>query len=210
MTRDKDIITYSLNFVEGEIMGMYVSTSLETIYKNLFVNAKRAAKRKPTDVTHGIKIVIFGCFMLEAKSNSVLENILRLDIQTEQLSGATWEVLKRTNILKKIELICVAGNNTHLQKIDGIKGQLENVFNLRNRLAHYKNEKEQIASKISHIEAKNIFSEFPVPKLSQQLSWESTSKFAEIISQANNLLSNVDNWVSQKNGIRNTIEKINL
>ena len=203
MKRDHDVIQYSLDFVEGEIKGMYISTALDSIYKQMFNNAKRSAKRKPTNVIHGVKLIVFGCFMIEAKANSILEQVLKLEIENNKFSTETWKILKRSNVLKKIELICSSGSVSHLEQFKDIKSSLENVFNLRNRLAHYKNEKEQIASAITHDDAMKLFATWPIPSVSKQLSWENTSQHVDTISYTNRLLSKINTWVKKKSGVQN-------
>ena len=51
-----EIRAVTLNFDEGKITGVFINSVLDSIYLKLFQNARRGAKRKPSDIEHGVKI----------------------------------------------------------------------------------------------------------------------------------------------------------
>ncbi|MCX5798223.1 MAG: hypothetical protein NTU90_01425, partial [Proteobacteria bacterium] len=58
-----------IKFEEGEVTDVLLRADLNQTYRALFMNACHAAKHSQNNVAHGVKIVIFGAFLIEAQAN---------------------------------------------------------------------------------------------------------------------------------------------
>ena len=164
----------------------------------LFQNARRGAKRHPLDIEHGIKLVVFGCFFLEAKVNKEVRNILNHESDKEMYVSALWKSLKKRNFLEKIELLISVSPQKQQQKIILLRQKIKEVFDLRNRLAHFKDEPKQHAKRATRDDVHEFIDNLPIPELNQELMWDKTKIHAETISKTNKWLNNFRNITSTK------------
>lgn len=193
-----EIREITLSFKEGEITGIFLNSSLDHMYMKLFQNARRGAKRHPLDIEHGIKLVVFGCFFLEAKVNKEVRNILNHESDKEMYVSALWKSLKKRNFLEKIELLISVSPQKQQQKIILLRQKIKEVFDLRNRLAHFKDEPKQHAKRATRDDVHEFIDNLPIPELNQELMWDKTKIHAETISKTNKWLNNFRNITSTK------------
>lgn len=138
----------------GKITGVYLNPNLDKYYKRLYVNAFRSVKKDPNKVEHGIKLIVFGAFYVEAISNELYQKMLSIEIKNEHLYGAIWNITKRLKILDKLYLVTEA---VKINKNESKKflSDVQKLFDLRNRLAHLKDEDEVYESYLSTLTAEN-------------------------------------------------------
>ena len=136
--------SFILDFEKGEIKDIWLRANLDETYKTLFKNACQAAKHNPKNVGHGIKIVIFGSFWLEAYANEVMRLILNREIDSVSLWKTIWDRLKRLSIQDKFDFFYQISPANIRQKYKDLKRPIKELFDLRNRLAHFKDEPESI------------------------------------------------------------------
>ena len=80
--------------------------------------------------------------------------------------------------------------------------RLRSVFDLRNRLAHFKDEDKLLTESSSLEEAIKLISTLPVPDINQELMWLKIKEYAETISETNRWLNSVYRTYCSRNKIR--------
>lgn len=200
----------TVNFEKGNITGISLNAQLDTIYKKLFQNARKSARRRPHDIEHGIKIIIFGCFWLEAHCNQTFKAILEMETKDNKFGTSIWKRLKRSNIFNKLEIIKDFSSKQQKDKYINFQSRLKSVFDLRNRLAHFKDEEEILSEATSLEEAMNVISTLPIPDINHELMWPQIKHYAETISEANKWLISVYQTYRTRNGIKHQKKKHQL
>lgn len=142
-----------------------------------------AAKLKPKNIGHGIKIVIFGSFWLEAYANRVIRLILNREIDSVSLRKTIWDRLKRLSLQDKFDFFYQISPVNIRQKYKDIKQPIQELFDLRNRLAHFKDEQESIS-----LDHKGI----PIPDINQRLMWSSTQQLSKTVKNATSWLIKIE------------------
>lgn len=178
-------------FKEGEITGIFINAGLDHIYERLFRNAQRNVRRNPDKIVHGIKVIVFGCFWLEACCNDKLKYFIDNWITKEKFSGYIWETIKRANILDKFGIIRAFATEKQLQIYEELFPNIRRVFDLRNRLAHFKDKDFQIAESVDINEAISLLRSAPEPELIQELKGLKIKRHAETISKSRSWLNSV-------------------
>ncbi|MEW6208125.1 MAG: hypothetical protein AB1631_07145 [Acidobacteriota bacterium] len=117
--------------------GASINASLDKVYERMFKRAKRIAKRSPDNVDNGIQVIVFGVFLLEAVCNDLYKGFLSREIADEEFANAIWDMTKRLAILEKLKAVSrIAPLNK--TAIDEQMNKLKNLYDLRGRLAHFK------------------------------------------------------------------------
>jgi hypothetical protein len=204
-----EIRSFKVGFENGEIKAISLNAQLDEIYKKMFHNSRRSARRHPVDIDHGIKVIVFGCFWVEALCNNYLKIILNLESKKIEFSNVIWKKLKISNFFYKFEIISTfAIHSKQEQYVDLLSG-LRKVFELRNRLAHFKDEDERLSEATSAEKALELIADMPIPIINQDLMWPRIREYADIISKTNIWLNSIYKLVCRDNGIRLSQEKIN-
>lgn len=177
--------------VKGEIKGVYLKASLDTTYKRLFTSACKSSKKYPKNVAHGIKIIIFGCFWIESHANEILRTILHREISSKELEKEIWSMLKRISIEEKLDFFSKLLPSELQKEYQTLKSPIKQAYDLRGRLAHYKNEPIRIAEETSLEKIVDILSPLPIPEINQQLMWEKISTHSETIQNVNEWLKKI-------------------
>jgi len=211
----------TLNFEKGEIKGIWLKAELDETYRLLFRNACQTAKRYPRNVAHGIKIIIFGSFWIEAYANETMRLIFERDIDSKLLRKAIWDRLKRSSIQEKLEVLFKISPDKIKQDYQTIKQPIRDLFDLRNRLAHFKDEPESIDLSTTienphEIETDITIDRFksmmekgvPVPNINQRLMWQHTQKAAGTVSKTIDWLTKIKAQSNKKHKIKS--ERVNL
>ena len=178
-------------FVEGQITGVFVNAGLDSIYEHIFQNAKRNTQRNPTDVVHGIKVLVFGCFWLEALCNDCLKYFLNNWVKQKTFCESLWDTLKRANIIDKFTIISAFATKKQLQQYESLLPSLKRVLDLRNRLAHFKDKDFRIADTVDVNEAISLILSAPEPELIQELKGLKIKKHGEAITRSKNWVGSV-------------------
>lgn len=182
---------------KGEIKEFLLKANLNETYKTLFNRACQSAKRSPNNVGNGIKIVIFGSFWLESYANETMKMILSREITSPALQKTIWERLKKIPLQEKLDLFYRITPSSLRQDYDKIKQNIKDLFDLRNRLAHFKDEPAvidldinldqlndtQTESNIENVMAR-LGKAIPVPEINKRLMWPNTQKHAKTVASA--------------------------
>lgn len=195
-----------LNLDKGEITDVFVRASLDETYKQLFQNACRAAKRNPDNSYHGIKIIIFGSFWLEARSNDILRMILDLETKSPDTSKVIWNKLKTTSVADKLDIFYKLTSEHVACKHNDLRKKIKTLLDVRNRLAHFKDEPEEAAllkhniiDKLSDVS--DIAKVFDIPEISKLLKWGNTNKYAKTVNEGQNFFAATERYFRSKHNI---------
>lgn len=130
---------------------MRSNAGLDQFYEQLFRKAYRAT-RKSQNVELGIQLVVFGTFWLEAKANSMLRRALILEVRRASLAPALWEALKRAALPEKLNLFLSLASNELQKDYRELSVQLRHLLDLRNRLAHFKDDDTPVSGPVNSME----------------------------------------------------------
>jgi hypothetical protein len=195
----------TLNFVEGKIKGVWLKATLDQTYKRLFENSYKSSKKYPKNVAHGIKIIIFGCFWLESYANELLKMILQLEIASNKLQKETWTRLKKISIEEKLGFFSKLLPSELQKEYQVLKTPIKQIYDLRGRLAHYKDEPKKISDEISRDDLFiNVLNNIPIPELNQDLMWTKVKPHAETIKNTGKWLGRIIKHYHKTKGIKST------
>src|ERR1700734_2989172 len=122
-----------LTFFEGGITSVSVGTGLDVTYARLF-EAACVEARSEASVDAGVKVVLFGCFWIEAVCNECLRELLKGAFLSEAVLSALWKALERVRAGTKLEILA----SVHPTQVADTLKRASGLFELRNRLAHFK------------------------------------------------------------------------
>jgi hypothetical protein len=188
-----------IKLVAGEIKGAFTSPGLNAFYKRMFETAKTRAKGAPDDIENGIQVIVFGTFLMEASCNDSYRAFLPALIPNGELADAIWNATKRLAILEKVN-VAAAVNPVGKTDID-VPLKLKLLFDLRNRLAHFKNNDAVWDAPIEFISKPENWSEAPDPELMGHLTGQ---KLSDYISDIDYLLT----WFDKVFGIKRTAVEV--
>jgi hypothetical protein len=130
----------SFKVEDGQVVAVLQNAGLDHFYERMFRNAYRRAHGSRRSIEAGINIVVFGTFWLEARANLFLRDALVLEAHSQAFGNALWSALRRSALLEKLELFHVLASTTLAAQYSEIKSGVKTLFDLRNRLAHFKDE----------------------------------------------------------------------
>jgi hypothetical protein len=167
-----------ITFEAGEIVVVSVNAGLDLAYQRLFETARQQLRRPEPSIEAGIQLIVFGCFWLEAISNEALRNLIRSSLKPSAVAEAVWESLKRASFHVKFSTISAFTKTPDAARSDSIARDLTALFDLRNRLAHFKDEDAPVAGPLTLDEFWNRFEQFPDADLIAQLRPPATDRWA--------------------------------
>jgi hypothetical protein len=168
-----------VTFVEGEIRAVSVSSGLDLVYQRLFEAARLQMKRSDPEIELGIRLIVFGCFWLEAVCNTTLRDFLNAGIGTSPAASAAWEAIQRSPLRLKFSVISAFAKTPDAERDRRIFGEVARAFDLRNRLAHFKEEETEVAGPMTADEFGFKLGEFPEADLIQRLRAPVIDAFAD-------------------------------
>ncbi len=134
-----------IKFEDGKIIGYATSAGLDSTYDKMFRKAKANAKRYPKNIEHGIHVLTFGAFYIESITNKLYKDMLDSKIELKALSDSLWEATKRMSIREKISVILSALPKNFQKETTKFNRNIQNIFDLRNRLAHFKDKEIELS-----------------------------------------------------------------
>lgn len=204
----------TLIFEKGEIKGALLNADLNKTYKSLFDRAYQAAGRSSKSVSNGIKVVIFGSFWLESYANETMRVILNREIASLVIQKNIWKHVKRISLQEKLEFFYKTSPSNLKHDFDKINKNVKDLFDLRNRLAHFKDEPAEVELDIDFDEANKVENKgsiekfmavmakgIPVPDINQQIMWPKVEKHAKTVLAA-------AAWLKDINELSNKAHKI--
>ena len=172
-----------VKFTAGEIKGVSVNAGLDLTYQRLFETAKTDLRKTEPSIEAGISLIIFGCFWLEAVCNETSRKLLQASTKPDTVAQAVWESIKRINFNSKLSIISAFAKNPNTESAESVINNLKEVFELRNRLAHFKDEDTPVAGSLNRDEFIAKLDKFSDPDLITKLKPPSTDIYAKAIEQ---------------------------
>jgi len=169
-----------------------VNAGLDLAYERLFEAARAELRRPDPSIEAGIRLIVFGCFWLEAICNETLRKLLRASMKPSAVAEAAWEALKRGTFHAKLDIVSAFAKRPDAERARRVSSALARVFELRNRLAHFKDEDIAVAGSLTLDEFQARFDAFPDADLIAELRPPSTEVSAEAISSGIEWLHDVD------------------
>lgn len=155
--------------VEGDITGVELNASPEVIYEKIFNAAKRRAKSHPSDFENGIKAVVFGAFLLEALCNNRFKTLLFRVVTNEKHAAPIWNVVRRISVYDKLTIAFKIAEADPVKIKDNLK-RITGIFDLRNRLAHFKDNGSLLVDTLRAEELEGFLDSVLEPELVQLLT----------------------------------------
>jgi len=183
-----------LKFVLGQIVGASTNAGLDAVYQRMFDAAKGKIRRAPNKVEHGIRAIVFGAFLLEAVCNELYKDFLEGQIPNPRLARAIWSATARLAIPEKLR-IATTGRALDKAEIDRQMGKIKALFDLRNRLAHFKDTDAVWEVDLNLLTDPENWFQAPEPELMKNLTG---SRLAEHIAAIEDLLK----WFECVFGVR--------
>ena len=181
-----------IDFEAGEIMGASVSAGLDRTYQGLFETARlELTKGVRPPIEAGIRLIVFGCFWCEAVCNDATREVLRACTKPAAVAETVWETIKRTSFRSKFPIVAAFAKNPDPERATRVLSGLEMVFELRNRLAHFKDEYVSVAGPLTLDELPLKILNFPDADLIEKLRPPSTEVCAEAIVTGINWLKEI-------------------
>lgn len=154
---------------------------LDSVYFDLFEEARSTLANSPRDLRAGIRLVVFGYFCLEALSNEVLRDLLQKRTQPPAVGTQIWEALKRAPLESKVALLAKYATVPDASIEKDILHDLNRLNQLRNRLAHFKDPDIQISGPISSDELEHVLDPIPDVELVTLLTPPLAEGYANIV-----------------------------
>jgi len=146
---------------DGQIRAVAANAGLDYAYQRLFETARDELRGSDTPIEVGIRLIVFGCFWLEAVCNETVRELLRAAMKPPAVAEATWEAIKRAPFHTKLQLASAFAKSPDPGRERKVASDLKRPFELRNRLAHFKDEDAPVAGPLTLNEFQEQFEEFP-------------------------------------------------
>ena len=114
-----------------------------------------------------------------------------MESKAGSFGNAVWRKLKRGSIFDKMGLIATQSSQKQKEKYDLLFPKLKRAFDLRNRLAHFKDEDQVLADSPSLNQVSSIIKNLPMPDISEELQWSKCSNHAQAVTEADAWLNSV-------------------
>lgn len=176
----------TINFEEGRVKGVSVDAGLELTYAEMFAAAQTRLRESPEDLDAAIRLVVFGCFWLEATCNNHLERMLHRKLEP-RLAAALWAALDRRSVPEKLAILSAFARDKASQPFERVLAGVKDAFWLRNKLVHYKKEPSAIAETLELEELMALIEkheDLPEAELIRRLRAPSITRISEQVQVA--------------------------
>ena len=133
-----------LHIRQGRFVGASINAALDITYGEMYRSARTRLARDPEALEDAIAVIVFGCFWLEAVCNSHLRELMRTKITPAPVGDAVWEALQRVSIRQKLTILFAFGQQRAIDEEAEVGRQLAQLFDLRNRLTHFKDDDREV------------------------------------------------------------------
>lgn len=186
-----------------------LSSALETEYEKIFRRSRLSIIRNNKNVSQSIILIVFGCFLLEAHCNRIIKSFIESDDSLIKINKILWDRLKRSTTLEKFALIKEYGDKKHLHEYSIFKQKLSDIIELRNKLAHYKDDKETLNFNpviLSDVKKSlDYFNSIPNPSLISELKGKQIIAKSDVLFIAFKWLKSTEKYYFEK-----VLKKISL
>jgi hypothetical protein len=177
---------------DGQIVAVLQNASLDQFYERTFRKAYRRARGSRRSVEAGINVIVFGAFWLEAHANQFLRDALGLEARSQAFGSALWTALRRSALLEKLDLFYALASDSLAAQHSEVKSGVKVLLDLRNRLAHFKDEHIRIGDPVADVpEAVTVLQTAEDPDLIKQLRAPAVLKHGQAVLGAYRWMSRV-------------------
>jgi hypothetical protein len=156
---------------------------LDLAYQRLFQSAAMELEQGEPSIESAIRLIVFGCFWLEAQCNETLKDLLELSVQFEPAAMALWEhAVARTSFHAKFAIVCAFAKRRDEDHVKTLTAQMKQVFELRNRLAHFKDKDVPIADGIDVHTVGQFFENPPEAEVTKHLKPPKLQEYHKMIA----------------------------
>lgn len=146
------------------------NAGLDLTYSKLFQSAATELLQGNSTIESGIRLIVFGCFWLEATCNETLREILERSTEFGAAGTALWDgAVERASFHAKFAIVSAFAKSRDENRVKSLTTQMKQVFELRNRLAHFKDKDIPIADGIDAHEVGQFFENPPEAELTTHL-----------------------------------------
>jgi hypothetical protein len=124
-----------LTFKDGLVVDASVGAGLQESYNRLFEAARANLVSDTTDVDVSVRLIVFGCMLVEALAADYLEDLLHAAAIPPSAGNALVDAVDRSPVGQKLKVI--AGFDKEVDTPDWI-GPVYRAFQVRNRLMHFR------------------------------------------------------------------------
>jgi hypothetical protein len=193
-----------LHIEAGQVEAIAIAASLDSTYADLFEAARKDLAADPEGITPGVRVVVFGSFLIEAVCNTTLREMLLLEIKEPLAPKSVWQVLRRSSIHEKVSLIEAFASGLPVPARQPAS-ELRSLFDLRNRLAHFRDDPTVVGGPIEEL-TKEVLEErlgqIPDHELVRELRPDQVGYRIEAIEQAKAWFEAVQVAHHAKHGIK--------
>lgn len=175
----------------GEITGVSVNAGLDWTYQRLFETARRKLRKPNPTIETRVQVIVFGCFWCEAVYNEAIRELLLASTKPAAVAESVWENIQRVPFESKFSIVTSFANASDPERARRVLAGLKVVFELRNRLAHFKDKYVSVSGPLTLDELKSEFFNFPDADLIAKLRPPSTEDCAEAIVSGINWLNEI-------------------
>ena len=101
---------------------------------------------------------------------------------------ALWKILRKSSVLEKFQLFSVLADKSQAPQYCHLSPKLKKIFDLRNRLAHFKDEDIKIADQIRSDEFLEFISTVEDPDLMKELKGTQVIGYSTVILETHRWL----------------------
>lgn len=185
-----------LQVEEGVIKSVHVGSGLGSVYRDLFASARDDLSATEPKVATSVRVIVFGCFLLEARANEILKAVILEALQQPRAAEAIWQAVERQPFYVKLDVLIAMSPALEPMTVEGITAKVRPLFELRNRLAHFKPDDSEVNIPIPDgipglEELARIFLDTPDSDLIQRLKSEEMQELAAVIEEAEEVLDTI-------------------
>jgi hypothetical protein len=169
------------------------NAGLDLTYRELFQSATTELQQGNQKTELGVRLIVFGCFWLEAKCNDTLRKLLEHSTKFGIAATALWEhAVERASFHAKFAIVSAFAKSPDEKRVKTLKTQMKQVFDLRNRLAHFKDKDVEIAKGTDVHEVVKVLKNLPEADLIKHLKPPRLQTYGTSIAEGVAWLSEVE------------------
>jgi hypothetical protein len=150
-----------LTFKDGEVVEVAIGTGLDETYSRLFAAACAEVNSGNSSTDIGARVIVFGCFWLEATCNNYLRQLLETTALSQLVCNSIWNTIERAQTEKKLAILASFQSDDASEALKVAR----RVFELRNRLAHFKESYDEIAPDFLDTDLEKMQTKLPEAEL---------------------------------------------
>ncbi len=127
---------FHFQILDGKILSYSIASAIDNLYLELFDKYCERFYSDPTSEINAIQLTIFGTLYIEAVLNFKIKDHLMTNLKPEQVEP-TWSLMKMSSVANKLTYLDSI-NESKPDNSEGIMKCLTSVFDMRNRLVHFK------------------------------------------------------------------------